>query len=162
MLARVHSAALVGIEAVPCEVEADVAKGGFERSTIVGLPDPAVKESIDRVKSAVTNCGYPFPHTASVINLAPADIKKEGPSFDLPIALGILAGQGVVQRESLSETLVVGELALDGRVRSVKGILAKQFSNRTASSAKASMRLSTDGSSTIIPIFGESLCSTPL
>ena len=124
MLARVHSAAMHGIDAVPCEVEIDVATGGFERSTIVGLPDAAVRESIDRVKSAVTNCGYSYPKTASIINLAPADIKKEGPSFDLPIALGMLFGQGIIQSDILSQTIIVGELALDGRVRTVKGALA--------------------------------------
>ena len=115
MLARIHSAAMVGIDAVSCEVEVDVGRGGFEKSTIVGLPDAAVKESVDRVRSAVVNCGYTFPHTASVINLAPADIKKEGPSFDLPIALGMLFGQGLVQSEILGETVILGELALDGR-----------------------------------------------
>ncbi|MFC1781987.1 YifB family Mg chelatase-like AAA ATPase [Planctomycetota bacterium] len=124
MLARIHSAAIVGIDAVPCEVEVDVARGGFERSSIVGLPDTAVKESIDRVRSAVINCGYTHPNTASVINLAPADIKKEGPSFDLPIALGMLFGQGLIQSEILHETIILGELALDGRVRSVKGVLS--------------------------------------
>jgi len=124
MFAKIHSAAIVGIDAIPCEVEVDVGAGGFERSTIVGLPDAAVRESTDRVKSAVINCGYAHPRTASVINLAPADIKKEGPSFDLPIALGILCGQGIVQTEKLNETVIVGELALDGRVRSVKGALA--------------------------------------
>ena len=124
MLARIHSAVIVGIDAVPSEVEVDVARGGFERSTIVGLPDAAVKESTDRVRSAIFNCGYPYPKTASIINLAPADIKKEGPSFDLPIALGMLFGQGVLQSEKLPQCTVLGELALDGRVRAVKGILA--------------------------------------
>ena len=124
MLARIHSAAMVGIDALPCEVEVDVAKGGFERSAIVGLPDTAVKESIDRVKSAIVNCGYSYPKTASVINLAPADIKKEGPSFDLPIAIGMLSGQGIIHPDSLGETVVIGELALDGRVRSIRGALS--------------------------------------
>jgi len=124
MLARIYSGAIVGIDAVLCEVEIDIGKGGFERSTIVGLPDTGVKESIDRVRSAVTNCGYPYPKTASIINLAPADIKKEGPSFDLPIALGILFGQGVVQSDIIQETVFLGELALDGRVRPVRGTLA--------------------------------------
>ena len=124
MLARVHSSAIVGIDAIACEVEVDVGSGGFEKSTIVGLPDAAVKESIDRVKSAVVNCGYPYPRTASVINLAPADIKKEGPRFDLPIALGMIVGQGVIRSEKFADCVVVGELALDGRIRAVKGVLA--------------------------------------
>jgi len=130
MLARIHSAAIVGIDALPCEVEVDVGRGGFERSTIVGLPDAAVKESIDRVRSALANCGYPYPRTASVVNLAPADIKKEGPSFDLPIALGMLFGQGVVQSDLLAQTVIVGELALDGRVRPVRGALAAALMTR--------------------------------
>ena len=124
MLARIHSAAIAGIDAIPCEVEVDVASGGFERSTIVGLPDVAVRESIDRVRSAIVNSGYTYPRTASVINLAPADTKKEGPSFDLPIAVGMLFGQGALQSDRLEQTVVIGELALDGRVRSVRGALA--------------------------------------
>jgi magnesium chelatase family protein len=124
MLARIHSAAMVGIDAVPCEVEVDPGKGGFERSTIVGLPDASVKESIERVRSAIMNCGFPFPPSASIVNLAPADIKKEGPSFDLPMAMGVLVGQGIARSESIRQTVFLGELALDGRVRPVKGALA--------------------------------------
>lgn len=89
MLARLHSVTLEGIEGIICEVEVDVARGGFEKSLIVGLPDAAVKESTERVKSAITNCGYKYPKTQSLVNLAPADVKKVGPAFDLPIALGI-------------------------------------------------------------------------
>jgi len=124
MLARIYSGAMVGIDAVLCEVEVDVGKGGFEKTTIVGLPDAAVKESIDRVRSAITNCGYPFPKAASIVNLAPADIKKEGPSFDLPIAAGMLLGQGIIASDKVHETVIVGELALDGRIRPIKGILS--------------------------------------
>ena len=124
MLARIHSAAMVGIDALPCEVEVDVGKGGFERSTIVGLPDTAVKESIERVRSAISNSGYCYPQSASIINLAPADIRKEGPSYDLPIALGMLFGQGAPPSDMLNDIVVLGELALDGRVRAVKGALA--------------------------------------
>ena len=124
MLARVHSGVIVGIDAAACEVEIDVAKGGFERDTIVGLPDASVKESIERVRSAITNCGYRYPDTSSVISLAPAEIKKEGASFDLPIAIGMLNGQGAFKSENIKDTIIVGELALDGRVRAVKGVLA--------------------------------------
>ncbi len=124
MLARIHSATMVGIEAIKCEVEIDVGQGGFEHTMIVGLPDAAVKESLERVRSAVNNSGYPYPYDSSIINLAPADIKKEGPRFDLAIALGMLMGQGVLQPELTTETVVVGELALDGRVRPVRGALA--------------------------------------
>ncbi len=124
MLARLHSVTLEGIEGVICEVEVDVARGGFEKPIIVGLPDTAVKESIERVRSAIVNCGYRYPKTQSIINLAPADVKKAGPAFDLPIALGMLIGEGVLAGPSLKEYVIVGELALDGRVRPVNGVLS--------------------------------------
>ncbi len=123
MLARLQSVTLVGIEGIVCEVEVDVARGGFEKSLIVGLPDAAVKESTERVKSAIINSGYKYPKTQSVINLAPADVKKAGPAFDLPIALGMLIGQGVLVSSSLKDFVIIGELALDGRVRPVNGVL---------------------------------------
>lgn len=124
MLARLHSVTLEGIEGIICEVEVDVARGGLEKSIIVGLPDAAVKESIERVRSAIINCGYRHPKTQSLVNLAPADVKKMGPAFDLPIALGMLMGEGVLVGPSLKEHVVVGELALDGRVRPVNGVLS--------------------------------------
>ena len=124
MLARLHSVTLEGIEGIICEVEVDVARGGFEKSLIVGLPDAAVKESIERVKSAIVNCGYKYPKTQSLVNLAPADVKKAGPAFDLPIALGILIGQGILVSSVLKDFIIVGELALDGRVRPVNGVLS--------------------------------------
>lgn len=124
MLARLHSVTLEGIDGVICEVEVDVGRGGFEKSVIVGLPDTAVKESIERVRSAIVNCGYRHPKTQSVINLAPADVKKAGPAFDLPIALGMLIGQGVLANSGLNDVIIVGELALDGRVRAVNGVLS--------------------------------------
>ena len=124
MLARLHSVTLEGIDGVICEVEVDVGRGGFEKSVIVGLPDTAVKESIERVRSAIVNCGYRHPKTQSVINLAPADVKKARPAFDLPIALGMLIGQGVLANSGLNDVIIVGELALDGRVRPVNGVLS--------------------------------------
>ena len=124
MLARLQSVTLEGIEGIVCEVEVDVARGGFEKSLIVGLPDTAVKESTERVKSAIVNCGYKYPKTQSLVNLAPADIKKEGPAFDLPIALGMLIGQGALASPILKDFVIVGELALDGRVRPVNGVLS--------------------------------------
>jgi len=123
MLARLHSVTLVGIEGIICEVEVDVARGGFEKSLIVGLPDTAVKESTERVKSAIINSGYKYPKTQSLINLAPADVKKAGPGFDLPIALGMLIGQGVLVSSAVKDFVIIGELALDGRVRRVNGVL---------------------------------------
>jgi len=124
MLARLHSVTLEGIEGIICEVEVDVARGGLEKSIIVGLPDAAVKESIERVHSAIVNCGYRYPKTQSLINLAPADVKKAGPAFDLPIALGMLVGEGVLAGPTLKEYVIIGELALDGRVRPVNGVLS--------------------------------------
>jgi magnesium chelatase family protein len=124
MLARLYSVALVGIDGVICEVEVDVARGGFEKSLIVGLPDTAVKESTERVKSAIINCGYKYPKTQSLINLAPADVKKVGPAFDLPIALGMLTGEGILVSSVLKDFVIIGELALDGRVRGVNGVLS--------------------------------------
>ncbi len=124
MLARLHSVTLEGIDGVLCEVEVDVARRGFEKAIIVGLPDAAVKESVERVRSAIVNCGYRYPKTQSIINLAPADVKKAGPAFDLPIALGLLIGEGVVAAPAVKDYVIVGELALDGRVRPVHGVLS--------------------------------------
>jgi len=124
MIARLHSVAFNGIDAVPIEIEVDVARRGFAGATVVGLPDAAVKESIERVRSAIQNSGYDFPRYKTVINLAPADIRKEGPIFDLPIALGISFANGNVVSEGENEYVVAGELALDGRVRPIRGALS--------------------------------------
>ncbi|MBP7936535.1 MAG: YifB family Mg chelatase-like AAA ATPase [Phycisphaerae bacterium] len=124
MLARLQSMALIGIEATACEVEVDVAPRGFEKTSIVGLPDTAVKESLERVHSALNNSGYSWPEYKTVINLAPADIKKEGPAFDLPIALGMIFGSDAGTPERVGRYLIAGELALDGRVRAIKGALS--------------------------------------
>jgi len=122
MLARVCSAAVNGIEAYPVEVEVN-AGWGDTKIVIVGLPDAAVRESQDRVTTALTNSGFKFPMGRTTINLAPADVKKEGPSFDLPIALGMLAASEQLETDQLDNFLVVGELALTGAVRSCKGVL---------------------------------------
>src|SRR5882672_4632794 len=122
MLARVFSAAVNGIEAYPVEVEVNSGWGDTV-VIIVGLPDAAVKESRDRVSTALGNSGFKFPMGRTTINLAPADVKKEGPSFDLPIAIGILAASEQIETDQLDNFVVVGELALTGAVRSVKGIL---------------------------------------
>lgn len=124
MLSRLYSVTLEGIDGIICEVEVDVARSGYDKPMIVGLPDAAVKESIERVRSAITNSGYTYPDKKCLINLAPADVKKAGPAFDLPIALGILQCIGEVESESLKKILIVGELALDGRVRPVNGVLS--------------------------------------
>src|ERR687887_1312173 len=110
MLAKVLSSALLGIDAVTVQVEVDIAQGLPQFAT-VGLPDGAVKESKDRVKSALKNAGYDFPARRITVNLAPADIRKEGAAFDLPVAVGILAATGVVRKERLGEYLLLGELS---------------------------------------------------
>ncbi|PYK00640.1 MAG: magnesium chelatase [Verrucomicrobia bacterium] len=122
MLAKVCSAAVNGIEAYPVEVEVN-AGWGDTLVVIVGLPDAAVKESRDRVSTALTNSGYKFPMGRTTINLAPADVKKEGPSFDLPIAVGMLAASEQFISDQLENFVIVGELALTGAVRPVKGVL---------------------------------------
>ncbi|MBI4657538.1 MAG: YifB family Mg chelatase-like AAA ATPase [Verrucomicrobia bacterium] len=122
MLAKVCSAAVNGIEAYPVEVEVN-AGWGDTIVVIVGLPDTAVKESRDRVSTAITNSGFKFPLGRTTINLAPADVKKEGPSFDLPIAVGMLAASEQFESDQLENFVMVGELALTGAVRSVKGVL---------------------------------------
>jgi len=122
MLACVRTAAVFGIEACTVDVEVDVSFGlpGF---TMVGLPDPSVRESRDRVRSAIRNSGFEFPEHRVTVNLAPADIRKAGSSFDLPIALGVLAASGVVTRRNVDDVLLLGELSLDGGIHSARGVL---------------------------------------
>lgn len=123
MLARVQSAHLIGIEPYAVDVEVDIAQRGLPHFNIVGLPDTAVRESRDRIKAAFKNSGFPFPIKQITVNLAPADLKKEGSSFDLPIAIGILAAEGHIPQESLKSFLIMGELSLEGKVRGIKGAL---------------------------------------
>jgi magnesium chelatase family protein len=122
MLARVFSACLAGVEAALVRVEVDVSQG-LPTFATVGLPDPAVRESRERVRTAIRNSGFAFPLERVTVNLAPADVRKEGVSFDLPIALGLLAATGAVKPERLAGLLVVGELALDGAIHPVRGVL---------------------------------------
>ena len=122
MLAKVLSSAVIGIDAFLVEVEVDITLG-LPAFTTVGLPETSVKESKERVKSAINNSGYTFPDDRITVNLAPADIKKEGTGFDLPIALGILTANGIISQEIISKYLVLGELSLDGRIKPVRGSL---------------------------------------
>jgi magnesium chelatase family protein len=122
MLAKVNSAALYGIDALRVEVEIDIAAGLPQLAT-VGLPEGAVRESKDRIRAALKNCGYAFPAKKITINLAPADIKKEGSAYDLPMALGILAAEGLVQKERLQQYSLLGELSLDGEIKPIRGAL---------------------------------------
>lgn len=124
MLAKVQSASVVGIDAHAVEVEVDITARGLPHFSVVGLPDIAVKESRDRVKPALKNVGFNFPLKQITVNLAPADLKKEGSSFDLPIAMGIVAAEGVIDSGMLSGYLFTGELSLDGRIKPVRGALS--------------------------------------
>lgn len=141
MLARISSCSLQGIEASLVEVEVDVALGlpAFE---IVGLPDKSIRESKERVRAALKNKGFDFPNRRITVNLAPADIKKEGPGFDLPIALGILVATGQISADLLDGYVIVGELSLDGRVKPVYGILSMAL--KIKEEARKGMVLSKD------------------
>ena len=123
MLAKVHSCGVAGLDAYAITIEVDVASG-LPSTVVVGLPDNAVKESKERVRSAIRNCGYEFPAQRVTINLSPADIKKEGPSFDLAMALGVLAATGQIDPAPLADYIVLGELALDGQIRGINGALS--------------------------------------
>src|SRR4029077_17537900 len=122
MLASLRTAAVFGVEACAVHVEVDVAFG-FPCFTMVGLPDASVRESRDRVRSAIRNSGFEFPPHRITANLAPADVRKAGASFDLPIALGILAASGVVERRHTSALVLTGELSLDGSIHATRGVL---------------------------------------
>ncbi len=131
MLAKVLSSALIGIDAIIVDVEVDIAPG-LPAFATVGLPDGAVKESKDRVRAALKNSGYDFPARRITANLAPADIKKEGAAYDLPISIGILAATGVVKSSRLHEYLLMGELSLDGGLNPVRGALSMAVAAKRA------------------------------
>lgn len=147
MIPKVRSFLLQGIDAQVVEIEVDLDDSQLLREVVVGLPDAAVRESLERVRSAMSNSGYPMPMGRTLINLAPADVRKEGPMYDLPIAVGVLVGNGVIRPASLvpqltnansvslpfedesvgldpRRTLIAGELALDGRIRPIRGVIA--------------------------------------
>ena len=131
MLAKVLSSAVIGIDAYIVEVEVDITKG-LPTFTTVGLPETSVKESKERVKSAVNNSGYTFPADRITVNLAPADIKKDGTGFDLPMALGILAATRTIPQDVISNYLILGELSLDGRIKPVRGSLPMAIAAKNA------------------------------
>jgi magnesium chelatase family protein len=123
MLAKVYSATTIGLDGVLIEVEVDVASRGFPTFTIVGLPDKAVDEAKERVRTAITNTGYKMPDSRITINLAPADIPKAGSGFDLPIAIGVLSAAGLIKKDKLINSLFLGELSLEGNIREIPGVL---------------------------------------
>ena len=122
MLVCLRSAAVFGVDAYPVQIEVDVSFG-LPSFTMVGLPDAMVRESRDRVRLAIRNSGFEFPHHRITVNLAPADVRKAGSSFDLPIALGVLATSGQLEGRALDDTLVLGELSLDGSINAIRGVL---------------------------------------
>lgn len=126
MFVKVNSMSVIGMESYPVFVEVDTSQGLPQFAT-VGLPDASVKESRDRIKAAIKNSGYRFPRSHVTINLAPADIKKEGTGFDLPIAVGILAAEELIKETALHDCLFIGELSLDGSIKGVNGVLSVTF-----------------------------------
>ena len=124
MLARVFSGTTVGLDGVLIEVEVDVAQSGFPTFTIVGLPNKAIDEAKDRVRTAIVNASFEMPDSRLTINLAPADIPKDGSGFDLPIAVGVLAASGVIKKDWLNNSLFLGELSLKGKLRRVCGVIS--------------------------------------
>lgn len=130
MLSKILSATLLGIDAHLVEVEVDITNKGLPHFSTVGLPDTAVKESKDRVRTALKNTGFNFPLKQITVNLAPADIKKEGSAFDLPIAIGIAVSEEIIDPEAVKGYLISGELSLDGRIKSVRGALSMAIKAR--------------------------------
>src|SRR4030081_1457995 len=131
MLACLRTAAVFGVDACPVHVEVDVSFG-LPAFTMVGLPDTSVRESRDRVRSAIRNSGFEFPPHRITVNLAPADVRKAGASFDLPIALGILAASGIVERRLIADFVLLGELSLDGSIHATRGVLPIAAAARSA------------------------------
>jgi magnesium chelatase family protein len=122
MVSKVFTASLFGIDGIRVEVEVDISHG-LPSFNIVGLPEPSVKESRERVRAAIKNAGFEFPNDRITINLAPADVRKEGSSYDLPVAIGMLIAMGVIKQEQIADHLVTGELSLDGRIKGIYGAL---------------------------------------
>jgi magnesium chelatase family protein len=122
MVSKVVTSSVHGIDGIRVDVEVDISHG-LPSFTIVGLPEPSVKESRERVRAAIKNAGFDFPNDRITINLAPADVRKEGSSFDLPIALGMLTAMGALKTETLQDHLITGELSLDGRIKGIRGVL---------------------------------------
>jgi magnesium chelatase family protein len=140
MLAKLHTLSLLGIDALPVEVEVDVSPAAMPKVLLVGLPEAAVKESTHRIERALVNSGYVRPQNRVVINLAPAELPKQAASFDLPIALGLLAASGQLDSDLFDHFAVAGELALDGNTRPIKGALSMAMSAAAGMGTKRRMR----------------------
>ena len=122
MISKITTATIFGIDGIKIDVEVDLSNG-LPAFNIVGLPETAVKESKERVRAAIKNAGFEFPGDRITINLAPADVRKEGSSFDLPIAIGILTSMGIMKEGVIKDYLIAGELSLDGRIKGIRGVL---------------------------------------
>lgn len=157
MISKTYTCSLLGIDAILVEVEVDLSPG-LPYFATVGLPDSVVRESKDRVKTALQNSGYPFPMERITVNLAPAHLKKEGAGFDLPIAIGILAAMGMVSPASVEKTLLVGELSLDGRIKPVAGTLPMAIQARDSGFPKmlvpagSALEAAVTNGATILPV----------
>lgn len=127
MVSIIKSSSIAGVDGFTVDVETDISNG-LPAFDIVGLPDSAIKESRERVRTAIKNSGFEFPVKRITVNLAPADVKKEGPLFDLPIAAGILVCEGVIAQDKISDFMLIGELSLDGTIKSVNGVLPMVYS----------------------------------
>lgn len=123
MIVKIISSIVIGIDSYPVDVEVDISPG-LPQFSIVGLPDAAVKKNKDRIKAAIKNSGYRFPRNRVTVNLAPADIKKEGTGFDLPITVSILTGEASTETKDLPDYSCIGELSLDGSIKGVDGVLS--------------------------------------
>ena len=150
MLARVRTAALFGLDAVLVFAEVDVSNG-FPCLTLVGLPDASVRESADRVRTAIRNSGFDYPRTRITVNLSPADVRKVGAGFDLPIAVGVLAAGGVVPGRCLDDCLVVGELSLDGGIQPTRGVLPAMVAARRAGVRRVILPTANAAEAAIVP-----------
>src|SRR5688572_24881567 len=150
MLARVRTAALFGLDAVLVFAEVDVSNG-FPSLTLVGLPDASVRESADRVRTAIRNSGFEYPRTRITVNLSPADVRKVGAGFDLPIAVGVLAAGGIVPGASLDDCLVVGELSLDGGIQPTRGVLPAMVAARRAGLRRVILPTANAAEAAIVP-----------
>ncbi len=150
MLSKIYSCAVIGLEGVIVEVEVDTGSG-LPRMVIVGLPDTAVQESRERVRSAVINAGFDFWRHLLTVNLAPASVRKEGPAYDLPIALGVLAATRQLDHDLLSDSLVIGELSLDGTVRHVRGVLPMAATARQQNFKRVFVPVSDAAEAALIP-----------
>ena len=151
MLAHVFSCAVVGLDGVLIDIEVDYGQGLPGRIATVGLPDEAVKESKERVFSAIKNASLVFPRQPLTINLAPASVRKEGPFFDLPIAIGVLITSDQIDAEAIESSLILGELSLDGTVRHVRGVLAAAALARAEGYKKLYVPASDAAEASLIP-----------